>query len=53
MTPKFDQLSPEMVRHIFVPVGEDAEHVMAVAFASDRALYLVKTGSANPSHAAQ
>lgn len=49
MTPKFDQLPPEMVRHISVPVGEDGEHVMAVAFASDRAPYLVKTGSANPS----
>ncbi|WP_459384538.1 hypothetical protein [Arthrobacter humicola] len=49
MTPKFDQLPPEMVRHISVPVGEGGEHVMAVAFASDRAPYLVKTGSANPS----
>jgi hypothetical protein len=49
MTPKFDQLPPEMVRHMSVPVGEGGEHVMAVAFASDRAPYLVKTGSANPS----
>lgn len=43
MTPKFDQLPPEMVRHISVPVGENGEHVVAVAFASDRTPYLVKT----------
>lgn len=49
MTPKFDQLPPEIVRHISVPAGENGEHVVAVAFASDRAPYLVKTGSANPS----
>lgn len=49
MTPKFDQFPPEMVRHISVPVGDSGEHVVAVAFASDRAPYLVKTGSANPS----
>ncbi|MDQ0634400.1 hypothetical protein QFZ40_002309 [Arthrobacter pascens] len=49
MTPKFDQLPPEMVRHISVPVGDGGKHVVAVAFASDRAPYLVKTGNANPS----
>ncbi|MET3934986.1 hypothetical protein [Arthrobacter sp. OAP107] len=49
ITPKFDQIPPEMVRHISVPVGEDGEHVVAVAFASDRAPYVVKTGSPNPS----
>jgi hypothetical protein len=49
ITPKFDQTPPEMVRHISVPVGADGEHVVAVAFASDRAPYVVKTGSANPS----
>jgi hypothetical protein len=47
--PKFDQLPPEMVRHLFVPVGGDGEHVVAVAFDSARAPFLVKTGSANPS----
>jgi hypothetical protein len=49
MTPKFDQLPPEMVRHITVPVGKAGQHVVAVAFASDRAPYLVKTGNANRS----
>jgi hypothetical protein len=49
ITPKFDQLPPEMVRHISVPVGDNGEHVIAVAFASDRAPYVVKTGGANPS----
>ncbi|MDQ0825358.1 hypothetical protein QFZ60_001531 [Arthrobacter sp. B2I5] len=49
ITPKFDQMPPEMIRHISVPVGEGGEHVIAVAFASDRAPYVVKTGSANPS----
>ncbi|BCW62817.1 hypothetical protein [Arthrobacter sp. StoSoilB22] len=49
MTPKFDQLPPEMIRHLSVAVGEGAEHVIAVAFASDRAPYVVKTGSAKPS----
>ncbi|MCI9870574.1 hypothetical protein [Arthrobacter humicola] len=47
--PKFDQTPPEMVRHIPVPVGGNGAHVVAVAFASDRAPYVVKTGSANPS----
>lgn len=49
ITPKFDQMPPEMIRHILVPVGESGEQVMAVAFASDRAPYMVKTGIANPS----
>lgn len=49
ITPKFDQMPPEMIRHITVPVGEDGQHVVAIAFASDRAPYVVKTGSANPS----
>lgn len=49
MTPRFDQIPPEMVRHISVPVGSNGEHVVAVAFASDRAPYVVKTGNANPS----
>lgn len=49
ITPKFDQMPPEMIRHILVPVGENGEQVMAVAFASDRAPYMVKTGIANPS----
>jgi hypothetical protein len=48
ITPRFDQAAPEMVRHISVPVG-NGEHVVAVAFASDRAPYVVKTSSANPS----
>lgn len=47
--PKFDQTPPEMVRHMSVPVGENGEHVVAVAFASDRGPYLVKTGRANSS----
>jgi hypothetical protein len=46
---KFDQAPPEMVRHISVQVGEGNEHVVAVAIASDRAPYVVKTGVANPS----
>jgi hypothetical protein len=33
ITPKFDQIPPEMVRHISVPVGDKGEHVVAVAFA--------------------
>lgn len=49
ITPKFDQTPPEMVRHIPVPVGDEGAQVMAVAFASDRAPYVVKTGVANPS----
>lgn len=49
ITPKFDQMPPEMIRHILVPVGENGEQVMAVAFASDRAPYVVKTGLPNPS----
>ncbi|BCW40336.1 hypothetical protein StoSoilB3_18710 [Arthrobacter sp. StoSoilB3] len=49
ITPKFDQTPPEMIRHMTVPVAERGEHVVAVAFASDRAPYVVKTGSANPS----
>ena len=47
IAPKFDQAPPEMIRHIPVVVGE-GEHVVAVAFASDRAPYVVKTGLANP-----
>lgn len=46
---KFDHTPPEMARHITVPVGEGGEYVVAVAFASDRAPYVVKTGQANPS----
>lgn len=49
METRFDQLPPEMVRQISVPVGNRGEHVVAIAFASDRAPYLVKTGSAKPS----
>lgn len=49
ITPRFDQAPPEMVRHMSVPVGDNGEHVVAVAFASDRAPYVVKTGLANPS----
>ncbi|BCW84095.1 hypothetical protein NicSoilE8_17680 [Arthrobacter sp. NicSoilE8] len=49
ITPRFDHTPPEMIRHIAVPVGENGEHVVAVAFASDRAPYVVKTGNANPS----
>lgn len=45
---KFDHTPPEMIRHIDVQVG-DGEHVVAVAISSDRAPYVVKTGSANPS----
>lgn len=48
ITPKFDQAPPEMVRHMSVPVGDEGEHVVAVAFASDRAPYVVKTGLGNP-----
>ncbi|MHA7289576.1 hypothetical protein ACX80V_08020 [Arthrobacter sp. MDT3-24] len=48
ITPKFDQTPPEMVRHMPVPVGDGGEHVVAVAFASDRAPYVVKTGIGNP-----
>jgi hypothetical protein len=49
ITPKFDQTPPEIVRHVSVPVGDAGEQVMAVAFASDRAPYMVKTGLPNPS----
>jgi hypothetical protein len=48
ITPKFDQRPPEMIRHMTVPI-EDGKSVVAVAFASDRAPYVVKTGVANPS----
>lgn len=49
ITNKFDHTPPEMTRHIHVPVGPNGESVVAVAIASDRAPYVVKTGSANPS----
>lgn len=45
---KFEHTPPEMIRHIDVQVGE-GEHVVAVVISSDRAPYVVKTGSANPS----
>lgn len=48
MTPQFDQLPPEMVRHVSVSVGDKGEHVWADAFASDRAPYVVKTNLAKP-----
>ncbi|MGP4032825.1 hypothetical protein [Pseudarthrobacter sp. 1C304] len=47
--PQFDHTPPELVRHLNVQVCEAGEHVVAVAVASDRAPYVVKTGSANPS----
>lgn len=47
--PQFDHTPPELVRHLNVQVGEAGEHVVAVAVASDRAPYVIKTGSANPS----
>lgn len=46
--PKFDQTPPEMVRHMPVPVGDGGSQVVAVAFASDRAPYVVKTGLQSP-----
>lgn len=49
ITGQFDQMPPEMMRHISVPVGNGGEHVIALAFASDRAPYVTKTGSAKPS----
>jgi hypothetical protein len=49
IVPQFDHTPPELVRHLNVQVGEAGEHVVAVAVASDRAPYVVKTGSANPS----
>ncbi|WP_247046260.1 ATP-binding protein [Arthrobacter rhizosphaerae] len=45
---KFEHTPPELIRHIDVQVGE-GEHVVALAISSDRAPYVVKTGSANPS----
>jgi hypothetical protein len=48
IVPQFDHTPPELVRHLNVQVGEDGEHVVALAVSSDRAPYVVKTGSANP-----
>lgn len=45
---QFDQVPAEMVRHIDVPINA-TESVVGIAFSSDRAPYLVKTGSARPS----
>lgn len=45
---QFDQIPPEMIRHIDVPINA-TESVVGIAFSSDRAPYLVKTGSARPS----
>jgi hypothetical protein len=47
ITPQFDHTPPELVRHLSVQLGEDGEHVVAVAVASDRAPYVVKTGKGN------
>lgn len=47
ITPQFDHTPPELVRHLIVPVGENGEHVVAVAVASDRAPYVVKAGKGN------
>lgn len=49
ITSKFDQTPPEMIRHMPVHIGDNGEHVVAVAFASDRAPYVVRTGNPNPS----
>ncbi|WP_230116636.1 hypothetical protein [Arthrobacter sp. Bi83] len=49
IVPQFDHTPPELVRHLNVQVGEGRDHVVALAVASDRAPYVVKTGSANPS----
>ncbi|MFC9354094.1 hypothetical protein [Arthrobacter sp. NPDC057013] len=46
--PKFDQTPPEMIRHLPIHVGDDGSQVIAVAFASDRAPYVVKTGQQSP-----
>ncbi|MDJ0316171.1 hypothetical protein [Arthrobacter antibioticus] len=43
ITPKFDQTPPEMIRQVNVPIGADGEFVIAIAFASDRSPYVVKT----------
>lgn len=45
---QFDQVPAEMVRHIDVPISA-TESVVGIALSSDRAPYLVKTGSARPS----
>lgn len=45
---QFDQVPAEMIRHIDVPISA-TESVVGIAFSSDRAPYLVKTGSARPS----
>ncbi|WP_104091811.1 hypothetical protein [Arthrobacter sp. GMC3] len=47
--PKFDQTPPELARHMDVVVDANGDKVVALVFASDRAPYVVKTGSANPS----
>lgn len=44
IVPQFDHTPPELVRHLNVQVGDDGEHVVAVAVASDRAPYVVKAG---------
>ncbi|WP_350269033.1 hypothetical protein AAFP32_10095 [Brevibacterium sp. CBA3109] len=44
---QFDQVPAEMVRHIDVPISN--ESVVGIAFSSDRAPYVVKTGSPKPS----
>ena len=49
IVPKFDQTPPEIARHMDVVVDSSGEKVVALVFASDRAPYVVKTGSANPS----
>lgn len=49
IVPQFDHTPPELVRHLNIQVGEGGEHVVALAIASDRAPYVVKTGGANPS----
>jgi hypothetical protein len=46
---EFDQVTPELVRHMTVPFGEQGQSIVALAIASDRAPYLVKTGTAKPS----
>ncbi|SDW89712.1 hypothetical protein SAMN04487912_105280 [Arthrobacter sp. cf158] len=42
--PQFDQTGPELIRHMPVVINSDGEQVVALAFASDRAPYVVKVG---------
>lgn len=43
MSSRFDEVSPELLRHINVPLGS-GESVVALLFSTDRAPYLVKMG---------